>query len=267
MVQNITPSLPARKRGAPLGNKNALKHGFYSHALTRQEQRDPRLSAHHGLQPEIDLLKVLIARTVRLLEPVSAETSLSYHQSLAMLSVVSLAISRLNSFYRSAEELGAAGDASLIEFCKRLGFSPEQIDQELYGPVDPAHRGRLGNTNALRHGFYASVFEPEEIRSLGKTTLNELTDEISLLRILIKRLVTAMRLVPGLPFFDVLKGVRVITYAASCVEKLDRTRRLVFSEPDTLHEILESAIDEFDAELKAAGLRGLNPRVMPGPPD
>ena len=28
---------PPRKRGAPRGNKNAWKHGFYSHLFTREE--------------------------------------------------------------------------------------------------------------------------------------------------------------------------------------------------------------------------------------
>src|SRR5450759_378824 len=33
----ITLEGPTRKRGAPRGNKNAIKHGFYSHTFSRKE--------------------------------------------------------------------------------------------------------------------------------------------------------------------------------------------------------------------------------------
>ena len=55
-------AIPARrKRGAPLGNQNARKHGFYSTALTPMEQR---LLAEtidlKGLLSEMALLRVKV---------------------------------------------------------------------------------------------------------------------------------------------------------------------------------------------------------------
>ena len=51
----------AGKRGAPRGNQNARKHGFYSRVLDEAEQRDFELATGvDGLDDEIALLRVKI---------------------------------------------------------------------------------------------------------------------------------------------------------------------------------------------------------------
>jgi len=50
-----------RKRGAPKGNQNARKHGFYSKILDEAEQLDFQLaSGVEGIDDEIALLRVKI---------------------------------------------------------------------------------------------------------------------------------------------------------------------------------------------------------------
>ena len=50
-----------KKRGAPEGNQNARKHGFYSKALDEAEQLDLELtSGVEGIDDEIALLRVKI---------------------------------------------------------------------------------------------------------------------------------------------------------------------------------------------------------------
>ena len=50
-----------RKRGAPKGNQNARKHGFYSKILDKDEQRDFELATGvEGIDDEIALLRVKI---------------------------------------------------------------------------------------------------------------------------------------------------------------------------------------------------------------
>ena len=50
-----------RKRGAPKGNQNARKHGFYSKVLDEAEQLDFELaSGVDGIDDEITLLRVKI---------------------------------------------------------------------------------------------------------------------------------------------------------------------------------------------------------------
>ncbi len=51
----------ARRRGAPRGNQNARKHGFYSRVLDEAEQLDFELATGvEGIEDEIALLRVKI---------------------------------------------------------------------------------------------------------------------------------------------------------------------------------------------------------------
>jgi len=55
------PARADRKRGAPKGNQNARKHGFYSKVLDEAEQLDFELaSGVEGIDDEIALLRVKI---------------------------------------------------------------------------------------------------------------------------------------------------------------------------------------------------------------
>jgi len=55
------PVKAERKRGAPKGNQNARKHGFYSKVLDEAEQLDFELaSGVEGVDDEIALLRVKI---------------------------------------------------------------------------------------------------------------------------------------------------------------------------------------------------------------
>ena len=55
------PVKAERKRGAPKGNQNARKHGFYSKVLDEAEQLDFELaSGVEGIDDEIALLRVKI---------------------------------------------------------------------------------------------------------------------------------------------------------------------------------------------------------------
>jgi hypothetical protein len=61
------PEIEERKRGAPYGNQNARRHGFYSHVLDPEEQADfEQATEVEGLDEEIALVRVklksLIAR-------------------------------------------------------------------------------------------------------------------------------------------------------------------------------------------------------------
>ncbi len=55
------PTKAKRKRGAPKGNPNSRKHGFYSKVLDEAEQLDFELAAGvNGIDDEIALLRVKI---------------------------------------------------------------------------------------------------------------------------------------------------------------------------------------------------------------
>ena len=55
------PEREKRKKGAPKGNLNALKHGFYSRVMDKAEMLDMETASDiHGIDDEIALLRVKI---------------------------------------------------------------------------------------------------------------------------------------------------------------------------------------------------------------
>ncbi len=54
-----------RKRGAPKGNRNALKHGYYSKSLNKSEQFDfTQAAGLEGITEEITLLRFEIKKAI-----------------------------------------------------------------------------------------------------------------------------------------------------------------------------------------------------------
>jgi len=61
METSYMPAKMERKRGAPKGNQNARKHGFYSKVLDEAERLDFELATGvEGIDDEIALLRVKI---------------------------------------------------------------------------------------------------------------------------------------------------------------------------------------------------------------
>ena len=59
-------SLVPKKRGAPPGNQNARKHGFYSKVLDEDEKLDLEFATEvEGIEEEIALLRVKIKSVLR----------------------------------------------------------------------------------------------------------------------------------------------------------------------------------------------------------
>ncbi len=82
--------MPHKKRGAPRGNRNALKHGFYSAAF---KDRERRLLSHPSaaeLSTEIELLRVANYRFVQALT--ASADPLDVKTQLAALRAVNLSI-------------------------------------------------------------------------------------------------------------------------------------------------------------------------------
>ncbi len=59
------PETEERRKGAPFGNQNARKHGFYSRVLDPEEQADFEVATEvEGLDEEIALMRVKIKSVV-----------------------------------------------------------------------------------------------------------------------------------------------------------------------------------------------------------
>jgi uncharacterized protein YjcR len=96
--------------GAPFGNTNALKHGFYSRRFRKSEMADLEATSFTGLRDEIAMLRVSIRRIV--------EWGASIHtfpDAMTFLRVVSLATSSLSRLVRTQQAIGGSDLENVIQ--------------------------------------------------------------------------------------------------------------------------------------------------------
>lgn len=96
MPPSIQPS-PRRNRGAPRGNHNALKHGFYSRFFTRQEREHLDKDMAGEFRDEELLLDIIINRAWEAIH----KMDLPGEEWLAAVRIISQAIGRKESLVRS----------------------------------------------------------------------------------------------------------------------------------------------------------------------
>ena len=116
-----------RKSGAPLGNHNAYKHGFYSAAFKAAEKRLLSEMPPEDLTAEIQLIRVT---SLRFLEAINAAAQpLDFDTQLAALRALNLSARSITSLLR-AQALHVAArelDADLDRFADQL--DPEDLVQ------------------------------------------------------------------------------------------------------------------------------------------
>ncbi len=245
-----TKTKPKSKRGAPKGNTNARKHGFYSLAYTQREQRELSETVIDHRQNNMTFFKVIVSRTAQRIKP-SASNKMSFQENLLALQTVVLAVSRLLSAVNVKRHMQtdkyADYQKDIAKLLKELGSTQEEIDQEIYGIVPAGKRGgQPGNLNAFKHGFYATHYTPEEIGQLEDLNENDVIEEIALLQVLMKRVFVGLK--AGIPLMDHFKAVRVLSSADACLERLNRERASLFG-GQVLASQITQAMEEFSEEL------------------
>lgn len=86
----------SKKRGAPKGNKNAYKHGFYGHTFSLIEASDLESALHEGLQDEIAMLRVSLRRLFSL-----SKEATDLEDASKILTSLSLACAQLANLLRT----------------------------------------------------------------------------------------------------------------------------------------------------------------------
>lgn len=221
-----------KKRGAPKGNRNALKHGFYSTAFSQAEKRLlAALPADHHPQENINLLKVLIRRFTS----GKPEPSISPGQDIDNLNTATIAVNRIFKTGRiihpaptQKEERAEAEEQEVIAMLTELGLTPGEVEEtiaEINPHLQQTGRKRGGqprNDNALKHGFFAAEFTAAEIQHLEQISSTNMKDEIDLLQILKKRIVTRIRKYSP---SERHKAIRVIIRADDCIARMQRVQK------------------------------------------
>ncbi len=125
--------MPHKKRGAPRGNHNALKHGFYSAAFKEQELRLLHELPVTDLSAEVDLIRVMSYRFLQALN--ASPASLDVETQLAALRAVSLSAHSITRLLHVQLLLSHLNDTPLPAFVRTLGTaqaSPPQDNAALH---------------------------------------------------------------------------------------------------------------------------------------
>jgi hypothetical protein len=118
---------PKRRRGAPPGNLNALKHGFYSRQFRQLETADLDVMLETGLESEINLIRVIARRVFDMAGVIE-----TLEEGYSLLSALSDAALRLASILRTQSILSGSPyeDHTWDQITRAL----EDINTELYSP-------------------------------------------------------------------------------------------------------------------------------------
>lgn len=131
----------ARRRGAPLGNTNAIKHGYYARKLREVEAGELHEFDFSGVREEALILRYFIRRLV---EQSSAQNDLT--QAESQLRVISHAVASLARILTTQEVLAESEDRrrrSSLQLNSRISDLLQQLrvlrqqNQDL-APDDPA---------------------------------------------------------------------------------------------------------------------------------
>jgi len=103
-----------------------------------------------------------------------------------------------------------------------------------------------GNTNALKHGFYSPRFRDNELEDLKALIEPGLTDEIAMLRIIIRRTVDRVDEIENLD--QQLRFISTLSHASAQLSRLLRTQRLLVGEVSQIEQALQQAIYQLEHE-------------------
>jgi hypothetical protein len=123
----VTPESPTpKRRGAPSGNLNAIKHGFYSRRLMQGEIEDLLQMEPGSVKEEIAILRVITRRVAEM-----ADDQMPPDQILEIYNAIGAMCMRISTLLRTEAMLGGSEDSvqtmisaidSVVEDMKRSGL-------------------------------------------------------------------------------------------------------------------------------------------------
>lgn len=128
-----------KKRGAPRGNRNALKHGLYSAAYRADERR--RLSSipsDDSLHEEINVIRIAMYRFLKALR--ASSDSLDVTTQLAALRAINLSARSITSLLRAqsfASSTSAARRRNAETLANLESLAARHMDDEAAPPPPP----------------------------------------------------------------------------------------------------------------------------------
>jgi len=109
-------------RGAPKGNLNALKNGFYSRLFHSTETGDLADGQSNDLENEIKLLRVMIRRTMELADGID-----DLREATRVLDALGAAATRLSALLKAQKSLSQGNSP----FADEISVAIQQVNAEL----------------------------------------------------------------------------------------------------------------------------------------
>jgi hypothetical protein len=112
----------SKNRGAPRGNLNALKNGFYSRLFRLNETSDLNEDDSTSLEHEITLLRVMMRRTMELADGID-----DLNQATRVLDALGAAAGRLANLLRAQKSLSEKHS----QLADEISIAIQQVNSEL----------------------------------------------------------------------------------------------------------------------------------------
>ena len=96
-----------------------------------------------------------------------------------------------------------------------------------------------GNSNALRHGFYAKSFTDAEMHRLDADIEGEFIDEIALARTNAARLAELLKDYKNMSLDDVVSASNALNNYLDRIQSLSRAQRFMYRNQTTMEQIMD----------------------------
>jgi hypothetical protein len=125
----MPPTSPPRRRGAPPGNLNNFKHGFYSRRLKKRDLTGVESTDISGLAEEIALIRVYTRRLIESFDPNG-----DFYQHADLLRILCVASSAITRIIRAQCLISSTGSGIDDEIAEAI----RQVNAEFHAKLVPS---------------------------------------------------------------------------------------------------------------------------------
>jgi hypothetical protein len=126
----MPPTSPPRRRGAPLGNLNNFKHGFYSRRLKKRDLTGVESTDISGLAEEIALIRIYTRCLIESFDPNG-----DFHQHADLLRILCVASSAITRIIRAQYLISSTGSGIDDEIAEAIRQVNAEFQAKLVPPV------------------------------------------------------------------------------------------------------------------------------------
>jgi hypothetical protein len=114
--------------------------------------------------------------------------------------------------------------------------------------TSPRRRGgQLGNTNALKHGFYTRRIHRRDLSGVEDTSIKGLAEEIALIRIFTRKLIESSADTADL--YEIAGILRAVCLASSTITRIIKAQAFLVNDPSGFYQEVDEALRQVRLEM------------------